>query len=129
MSTNKCCLCSKECTSITRFKNWKENEKECLKQHYDHELLPETKICRRHQLEAAHNHSKPQYIPKWKENTEVIDTPIITCIVSECTYCQENLKQASHKTIVHVQLLNITQPVPQLLATMQYTLQPYLSSS
>ena len=61
------CLCNSECKTITRYKNWRDKEQIFIQQHYGQVLSPESKLCKRHQLEAMRYHSKADYVPKWKK--------------------------------------------------------------
>ena len=106
MASNKCCVCDSECTSIggvTWYKNWKEPERQFLRRHHNKELEPESRICRRHQVEASRHLTDPCYIPKWS-NVHV--KPIL---YSTCTFNRCSTNSLQEKLIIPVHPLSMSQ--------------------
>ena len=108
---------------MATYKNCKDNEKRFFEQHYDGQLLPDSKLCRRHKLEAERHTSETSYVPMWKDKGQVRSTPCYTCVYSGCktTNLMEKLIKptfASETKIQQLHAINTTSPL--LLCQIHY---------
>ena len=92
MASKQCCLCGRESACMTVYKYWKQNERKFLEQHCDIQFLPESRICKRHRLEAGRHASDSTYIPIWKRKEEVRSIPWHTCVYSGCRVTSDTEK-------------------------------------
>ena len=65
----KCFLCGRVDRYMTRFTNWKSNEKEFVLQHVVKTPSDSSYMCKKCKLEAKRHHDTHHYIPKWKRHS------------------------------------------------------------
>ncbi len=68
---------------MTKYSNWKESEKSFLAKHCDNleNIVPDTSICKKDQIEANRHHGTLGYIPKWKRKSNNIAEKQINALV------------------------------------------------
>lgn len=89
--TAACFLCGDNSQQqITRYGYWKECEKSFLQKHCPsnvENIVFDTILYKKHQIEASRYHSKVGYVPKWKKKE--IDKKNLKCMFKNCIVTQK----------------------------------------
>ena len=83
---------------MTRFTNWKSNEKEFVLQHVVKTPSDSSFMCKKCKLEAKRHHDTHHYIPKWKRHFAATPKHTRKCIYSQCLATEKLIHASFEKT-------------------------------